>query len=97
MIYCYVQVASELNSSLLRAAHIHPVHPKLAGVLKMLLWAQDELDKKGIRYNKVIDLNEKARSAKHWTNLVIFSICVLTMDYVGEYDVLSVYLIIFGN
>merc|ERR1711997_549171 len=25
------KVASELNSSLLRAAHIHPVHPKLAG------------------------------------------------------------------
>ena len=60
-----MQVASELNSSLLRAAHIHPVHPKLAGVLKMLLWAQDELDKKGIRYNKAIDLNEKAKAAKH--------------------------------
>jgi len=59
------KVASELNSSLLRAAHIHPVHPKLAGVLKMLLWAQDELDKKGIRYNKAIDLNEKAKAAKH--------------------------------
>lgn len=62
---CTLQVASELNSSLLRAAHIHPVHPKLAGVLKMLLWAQDELDKKGIRYNKAIDLNERAKTAKH--------------------------------
>jgi len=59
------KVASELNSSLLRAAHIHPVHPKLAGVLKMLLWVQDELDRKGIRYSKTIDLNEKAKSAKH--------------------------------
>jgi len=59
------KVASELNSSLLRAAHIHPVHPKLAGVLKMLLWVQDELDRKGIRYSKTIDLNEKAKSANH--------------------------------
>jgi len=59
------KVASELNSSLLRAAHIHPVHPKLAGVLKMLLWVQDELDRKGIRYSKTIDLNEKSKSAKH--------------------------------
>jgi hypothetical protein len=59
-----LQVASELNSSLLRAEHAECTQPKLASLLKMLLWTQEELDKKGIRYTKVIDLNTKVKEGK---------------------------------
>ncbi len=50
-------MASELNSALLRAEHADCTQPKLASLLKLMLWSQHELDKKNIRYNKVVDLN----------------------------------------
>jgi hypothetical protein len=51
-----VQVASELNAAILKAEHADNTQSKLAGVLKLLLWSQNELDKKGIPYTKVVDL-----------------------------------------
>ena len=44
------QVASELNATILRAEHAESTQSKLAVMLKRLLWAQEELDKKRVRY-----------------------------------------------
>ena len=44
------QVASQLNAAILRAEHAESNQSKLAVSLKMLLWAQEELDKKSVRY-----------------------------------------------
>ncbi len=57
-------MASELNSSLLRAEHAECTQPKIANLLKMLLWAQNELEKKGIMYDKRIDLHKRVKEAK---------------------------------
>eukprot|EP00092_Neocalanus_flemingeri_P041714 GFUD01045435.1.p2 GENE.GFUD01045435.1~~GFUD01045435.1.p2 ORF type:complete len:245 (-),score=109.38 GFUD01045435.1:332-1066(-) len=44
------QVASQLNAAILRAEHAESTQSTLAVSLKMLLWAQEELDKKRVRY-----------------------------------------------
>jgi len=44
------QVASELNAAILRAEHAESTQSKLGVMLKRLLWAQEELDKKRVRY-----------------------------------------------
>ena len=51
-----LQIASELNAAILRAEHSDNTQPKTATALKLLLWAQSELDKKRIRYNRITDL-----------------------------------------
>ena len=51
------KVASELNAAILKAEHSDNTQPMLAIGLKMVLWAQDELDKKRIRYNRMVDLS----------------------------------------
>ena len=51
------KVASELNAAILKAEHSDNTQPTLAIGLKMVLWAQDELDKKRIRYNRMVDLS----------------------------------------
>ncbi len=50
------QVASELNAAILKSEHAEQTQPKLAIALKALLWSQGELDKKRIRYNRMVDL-----------------------------------------
>eukprot|EP00096_Caligus_rogercresseyi_P014938 TRINITY_DN7395_c0_g1_i1.p2 TRINITY_DN7395_c0_g1~~TRINITY_DN7395_c0_g1_i1.p2 ORF type:complete len:208 (-),score=102.80 TRINITY_DN7395_c0_g1_i1:1213-1836(-) len=51
------KVASELNAAILKAQHAESTQPKLATVLKLLLWCQGELDKKNISsYPKMTDL-----------------------------------------
>jgi hypothetical protein len=44
------QVASQLNAALLLAEHADSTQSKLAVSLKLLLWAQGELDRKAVRY-----------------------------------------------
>jgi len=44
------QVASELNAAILRCEHAESSQSKLNIMLKRLLWAQEELDKKRVRY-----------------------------------------------
>merc|ERR1712050_106256 len=51
------KVASELNAAILKAEHSDNTQPKLAIGLKLVLWAQNELDKKRIRYNRMVDLS----------------------------------------
>ena len=49
--YSLFQVASELNAAILRAEHAESTQSKLAVMLKRLLWAQEELDRKRVRYS----------------------------------------------
>ena len=51
------KVASELNAAILKAEHSDNTQPKLALGLRMVLWAQNELDKKRIRYTRMVDLS----------------------------------------
>ena len=53
----FYQVASELNAAILKAEHADNTQPKVAVGLKLVLWAQNELDKKRIRYNRMVDLS----------------------------------------
>lgn len=46
------QVASELNA----AIQENDSTPKLANLLKLLLWSQEELDKKKVKYPRMTDL-----------------------------------------
>jgi hypothetical protein len=46
-----------LNSAILKSEHSENTQPKVATALKLLLWAQSELDKKKIRYAKITDLS----------------------------------------
>jgi len=48
-------VASELNAAVLEFQH-QDTTPKLAGVIKLLLWSQNELDKKHAKYPKMVDI-----------------------------------------
>ncbi|XP_026468857.1 glucose-induced degradation protein 8 homolog [Ctenocephalides felis] len=50
------KVASELNAAILKMEHQEFTSPKLSNLLKMILWAQNELDKKKISYPKMTDL-----------------------------------------
>lgn len=52
------KVASELNAAILRAQNQEETTPLLAELLKLLLWAQDELNKKKVQYPVMTDLNK---------------------------------------
>ena len=52
-----LKVASELNAAILKAEHADNTQPKVAVGLKLVLWAQNELEKKRIRYNRMVDLS----------------------------------------
>ena len=48
-----LQVASELNAAILEV----DATPKLANLVKLLLWSQEELDKRKVKYPKMIDIS----------------------------------------
>lgn len=48
------KIASELNAAILKMEHRG--RPRLNNLLKMILWAQDELDNKKVKYPKMTDL-----------------------------------------
>ncbi|KAJ8688281.1 hypothetical protein QAD02_024076 [Eretmocerus hayati] len=50
------KIASELNAAILKMEHHESTTPRLNNLLKMILWAQDELDKKKVKYPKMTDL-----------------------------------------
>jgi len=50
------QLASEVNEAILRAEHVDSAQSKLAASLKLLIWAQEELDDKKVRYPHMIEL-----------------------------------------
>lgn len=47
-----MQVASELNAAVLES----DATPELASLLKLLLWGQDELDKRKVKYPRMTDI-----------------------------------------
>jgi len=51
------QVASEVNEAILKMEHADFAQSKLASSNKLLIWAQDELDKKKVRYPHITDLS----------------------------------------
>ena len=50
-----LQVASELNAAMLEVDNKESA-PKLANLLKLLMWTQGELDIKKVKYPKMTDL-----------------------------------------
>ncbi|RZF44030.1 hypothetical protein LSTR_LSTR015617 [Laodelphax striatellus] len=50
------KVASELNAAILKIEHQEPTTPRLYTLIKLILWSQDELDKKKVKYPKMTDL-----------------------------------------
>lgn len=50
------KIASELNAAILKMEHKESTSPRLNNLLKMILWAQDELEKKKVKYPKMTDL-----------------------------------------
>lgn len=55
--YVYSQVWSEVNQAVLDYENREST-PKLAKLLKLLLWAQNELDQKKVKYPKMTDLSK---------------------------------------
>ena len=49
------RIASELNAAILKIEHQENQQPRMMNVLKLILWAQSELDKKNISYPKMND------------------------------------------
>lgn len=50
------KVASELNAAILKTEHCENTSPRIINLLKLILWAQAELDKKNINYPKMTEL-----------------------------------------
>ncbi|XP_014205741.1 glucose-induced degradation protein 8 homolog [Copidosoma floridanum] len=50
------KIASELNAAILKMEYQESTSPRVNNLLKMILWAQDELDKKKVKYPKMTDL-----------------------------------------
>lgn len=48
-------VACELNAAILESQHMETL-PNISGIVKLLLWSQNELDKKHVNYPKMIDI-----------------------------------------
>lgn len=52
----YFQIASEVNAAILKMEHLESPVPKLVNLMKIIPWAQDELDKKKVRYPHMTDI-----------------------------------------
>lgn len=64
-------VAAEMNVAILESDH-EDTTPRLANVVKLLLWTQNELDKKRIKYPKMVDLsNAKIKQSSEDKNTTI--------------------------
>ncbi|KAJ8916227.1 hypothetical protein NQ315_016366 [Exocentrus adspersus] len=50
------KVASEVNAAILKMEHHETTAPKISTLLKLILWAQDKLNKKNVKYPKMTDL-----------------------------------------
>jgi len=51
------KVASEVNTAILKTEHQESTLPKLYKLVKLVLWAQEELAKKKIKFPKIVDLS----------------------------------------
>lgn len=51
------KVASELNAAILKMEHHENTSPRIINLLKLILWAQSELDKRALGYPKMKELD----------------------------------------
>lgn len=51
------KVASELNAAILKTEHCEYTSPRIVHLLKLILWAQSELDKRNVIYPKMTELS----------------------------------------
>jgi len=54
------RVASELNAAILKAEHRESTTPQLVSLMKLVMWAQDQLDQRKVKYPKITDLARAA-------------------------------------
>lgn len=59
-------MASELNAAILKMENRESTTPKLSNLLKVILWSQDELDKKRIRFPRLSDLASATITSPKW-------------------------------
>lgn len=52
------KIASELNAAILKQEHQENTSPRIANLLKLILWAQSELDKRNLNYPKMTDIGK---------------------------------------
>ncbi|KAG5883111.1 hypothetical protein JTB14_004645 [Gonioctena quinquepunctata] len=50
------KVASEVNAAILKMEHQETTAPKISTLLKLILWAQEKLNKKNMKYPKMTNL-----------------------------------------
>lgn len=61
-------MASALNEAILKAENQEHTRPKMVTLIKWILWAQNELDKRNIKYPKMNHL-ATARIEHKWTTI----------------------------
>jgi glucose-induced degradation protein 8 len=59
------KIASELNAAILRIEHKQNQNPRMMNVLKLILWAQSELDKRNVGYARMTDLSSAKFDSKN--------------------------------
>lgn len=59
------KIASELNAAILRIEHKQNQNPRMMNVLKLILWAQSELDKRSVSYARMTDLSSAKFDSKN--------------------------------
>lgn len=59
------KIASELNAAILRIEHKQNQNPRMMNVLKLILWAQSELDKRNVGYSRMTDLSTAKFDSKN--------------------------------
>lgn len=59
------QLASEVNEVILKeqSGEGEAIKPKLVSLIKLLLWTQNELDKKKVKYTRISDLTSASFSS----------------------------------
>lgn len=51
------KVASEVNTAILKTEHHESTHPRLYALVKLILWCQDELAKRNLKFPRMVDLS----------------------------------------
>lgn len=80
------QVASELNAAILCAQNQEETTPLLAELLKLLLWAQDELTKKKVQFPVMTDLIKAQIEEPKWRQSVCQRVCLLVRWMAAKYN-----------
>lgn len=81
------KVASELNAAILKTQHCENPSPRIVNLMKLILWAQAELDKKNINYPKMTDLATATIEHKNgdyiWIDLFFFLLTINSFIFIS--------------